>query len=240
MNNNIINSLLKLQETDIEIIRLEKELLRIPGEIKIIDEKMQVYSLRLIEKKNNMDTLLKKRKEKEIDLASQNDKIKKLESQLYSLKSNKEYAAMLKEIKDIKENNSKFEEIILNFMFQYDIEKEEYSKLETEAKNFGSLISNEKDDKIKEEENLKKMLQEKLEARKLAVNDLDKNTIYSYERILKNKNDYAIVEIKGEICQGCHMGIPPQMINDIILSNELFKCPNCARIVYLNRTNAHS
>ena len=36
----------------------------------------------------------------------------------------------------------------------------------------------------------------------------------------------------GGICNGCHIGVPPMMFQQIIRREELFQCPNCQRILY--------
>ena len=57
--------------------------------------------------------LLKQRKEKELDLASKEEAAKKLQGQLYSLKTNKEYQTMLQQIQDAKADGELVEEKIL-------------------------------------------------------------------------------------------------------------------------------
>jgi len=34
------------------------------------------------------------------------------------------------------------------------------------------------------------------------------------------------------ICQGCHLGIPPQQYNNLIKGDSPESCPNCNRIIY--------
>ncbi len=233
MNSTIINSLLILQNIDRDILSIQKKLSFIPKSVKEIEDKLKIHHEKSIEKKNELDLLLKKRKEFELEMQSQNDKLKKLEVQLFTLKNNKEYAAMLKEINDIKKNNEKIEESILEIMYQYDKEKEAHKIIENEVKEFEALNQKEKEEKKKEEEILREDLKEKNKIRGSHSITVNKNTVSIYEKILKNKNDFAVVEVKSEVCQGCHMRVPPQMINDLILSEELFFCPHCARIIYL-------
>lgn len=229
-----IEALLHLQEIDREVIHLQKKLDLIPIEIAKINEKIKANQANLSEKKLNMENLLKRRKETELELESQNNKLKKLDGQLYSLKNNKEYAAMLKEIQEIKQTNEKLEERILEVLFLCDKEREEFKSAEREFREYESQVLSEVDEKKKEENNLKSILQEKIDLKNKQIACIDKNSVAIYGRIMKNKNDFALVEVKDEVCQGCHMGIPPQMINDLIMSSELYRCPSCSRILYIN------
>ena len=53
-----------------------------------------------------------------------------------------------------------------------------------------------------------------------------------YETIKGINNGVAVVSVWKEVCNGCHMNIPPQMYNELLTSEELFLCPQCNRILY--------
>ncbi|MBI5207481.1 MAG: hypothetical protein HY934_06785 [Candidatus Firestonebacteria bacterium] len=235
MNSNIIKSLLALQDIDKKILKLKERIGAIPKEIEEIEKKIQMHYNDLSENKKGMDVLLKKRKDIEFELASNNTKLTKLNEQLYSLKSNKEYTAMLKEINDIKNGNEKFEEKIIEIMLSCDNEKEKYKSIEKSVLELEALNQKEKEEKLKEKSNLESILDGKLKDRNELINTLDNKNVSIYDKIFEHKGSHAVVEIKGEVCQGCHVGIPPQMINILIISDELCRCPNCARIIYLER-----
>ena len=72
----------------------------------------------------------KQRKDKELELASKEEAAKKLQGQLYSLKTNKEYQTMLQQIQDAKADGELVEEKIL-ILF----EESDQVKKETEQEN---------------------------------------------------------------------------------------------------------
>ena len=53
-----------------------------------------------------------------------------------------------------------------------------------------------------------------------------------YCNIVKNKKGVGIVEIHGQVCQGCHMVLPVQFVNDVRMGNTTEYCPYCSRILY--------
>jgi predicted nucleic acid-binding Zn-ribbon protein len=55
-----------------------------------------------------------------------------------------------------------------------------------------------------------------------------------YERIMKSKKDAAIVGIHLGNCQGCHIKLTTQTINNVKASDGIVSCTNCARILYWN------
>lgn len=53
-----------------------------------------------------------------------------------------------------------------------------------------------------------------------------------FSNIVKNKKGVGIVPIHGLVCQGCHMILPQQFVNDVRLDNNTEYCPYCSRILY--------
>jgi predicted nucleic acid-binding Zn-ribbon protein len=101
-----LGNLVKLQTLDSQIYSLRAEKEAKPQEIKVLQESFEAkkQSLAVLEK-NFLDSQ-KKRKDKELELASKEEGSKKLQSQLYSLKTNKEYQTMLQQIQDSKADAS--------------------------------------------------------------------------------------------------------------------------------------
>ena len=62
--------------------------------------------------------------------------------------------------------------------------------------------------------------------------DIDPRVLANYEKILDAKDGLAMVPIVEDTCGGCHMQLPPQVINEIRLKNEIIYCQICSRILY--------
>jgi uncharacterized protein len=54
-----------------------------------------------------------------------------------------------------------------------------------------------------------------------------------YERILLSREGLAIVTVKDNSCGGCHMLVPPQVINLIKMYEHIITCEVCNRILYI-------
>jgi len=123
-----INYLIKLQAVDTQIYQLQQEKQNIPLKLKELEEEFtkKKENLSHLEKKG-LD-LQKQGKEKELDLASKEEDGRKLQTQLYQIKTNKEYTAKLKEIEAAKADVSVLEDAILVLL-------EETDKLKNEINN---------------------------------------------------------------------------------------------------------
>lgn len=53
-----------------------------------------------------------------------------------------------------------------------------------------------------------------------------------YERIFLHRGEVAVVQVIDEICQGCHIRLPPQLCLELRRTGGLICCPHCHRLVY--------
>ena len=227
-----IKILVELQKIDSEIYRLKKELESYPVFKQKIEIEFEKKKSRLKAAEEELRSAQLKQKEKEGDLQSKEEKIKKLHAQLYQLKSNREYSAMELEIKGLKADNSVLEEEILKLLDAVDFVKARVAK---EKENLAGDEKQMKEDLAKlaqksSEVSGEIILQE--EKRKSYPPNIDKNLIAQYERILKGREGLALVPVRNNSCGGCHMELPPQIVNEIQIADKLIVCESCARILY--------
>lgn len=228
-----ISGLVKLQELDSEIYALGIEKAAKPQEIKDIEAAFELkkQDLAALEKKS-LD-LQKQRKEIELELAANVEGVKKLSGQLFSLKTNKEFQTMQQQIADAKADGSLIEEKIL-----ISLEESDKIKVQIDAENL----------KLKDEEKIflqqKKAVESRIQEmgqrlsqldaqRKQVIPEIDPKMLHEYERILHSRGGLAIVTVKDNSCGGCHMLVPPQVINLIKMYERIITCEVCNRILYI-------
>jgi len=177
--------------------------------------------------------LQKAKKEAELDLASKEEAAKKLQSQLYSLKTNKEYNAMLSQIQDAKADASHIEDRILEVMEKSELSRrdveEEKKRLQEEEQRFNEL-KKKIDDRVKEIDAQLAALQGQ---RSQLTPSIDPKILSQYDRILANRDGLAIVGVKDNSCGGCNMFVPAQVINLIKMFERIITCEVCNRILYI-------
>ena len=228
-----VKLLVELQGLDTQIFKREKELLDMPENLRILDEafKSKMTNLKALE--DGLKSLQVKRKDKENDLGLKEGSIKKLQTQLYQLKTNKEYTTMQGEIARIKADNSLIEEEIIKIFDQMDIENKKISEEKEFLKGEEVKLGEEK---LKVEKETKRIKAEadSLKAQRVALSEkIDKTVLAKYDRIIKSKDGLAVVPVAGGSCQGCFRILPSQVIHEIRMKQDLVFCENCARIIYL-------
>lgn len=225
--------LVKLQELDSEIYALNNEKAVKPQELKELEALFESKKQGLLNLEKESLELQKQRKERELELAANGEAIKKLQGQLYSLKTNKEFQTMQQQIADTKADGSVIEEKIL-------ISFEESDKIKVQIDNEKLRLKEEEaifsEQKKKVEIRLKEIQGRlsQLEAqRKQLIPDITPKMLLEYERILHSRNGLAIVAVKDNSCGGCHMLLPPQVINLVKMYEHIVTCEMCNRILYI-------
>lgn len=209
----------ELKDKPIQLVQLEEEFERQKAGLKSLEEKSKALQV--------------ERKNKELDLKSKEGEITKANTQLMQIKTNKEYTAKLTEIENLKADKSIMEEKILLLYDEMDTLTEKINKekrfLTEQEKKFLSQ-KKEIEEAIKDLEAKVKTLEGQ---RLQQLPDADKDILARYERILERKNGVAIVPVQGDVCGGCFMNVPSQVINEIKMHDRLIVCEMCARILYL-------
>lgn len=233
-----LDYLIKLQDIDAQIYRLNAEKESKPEEIKELKDSLAQKQSGMKEAEENLKTLQVKHKEKEMELGTKEEGVKKLQAQLYQLKTNKEYSAMLHEIEGHKADNSLLEEEIIKLMDAIDMASakvgEEKKEFEEESKSTEAAIKV-IEDRIKEIESNIAGLNKK---RKELTPNISPRTLNDYERILSGKDGLALVEVVNDCCGGCYMQMPPQVINEIRMKQNIIRCESCNRMLYIKDEQA--
>ena len=236
MENNL-ELLIKLQELDSLILNKQSIIDEMPLKISEAELPLKEGQAALEKIKQQKDLLGKKKRDKERELDDSNEKIKKLKARTTGIKTNKEYQAHLKEIESAEKELYGLEDKILFIMeemdaFSQDIKLEE-GRIKSEKKTletFKEKLENE----ISEAE--KKLVSLK-EAREKIVGGINSEIYTLYMGLIESSRGIAVTEVKGEVCQGCNMNIPPQLYVEIKMNEEIIQCPQCRRILYYKSTS---
>ena len=227
-----LSLLIKLQECDSQLVSLSTKKIKLPEKIAKQDDEFNLFKNGIEQNKCKYDELKARHIESENKIKKINEGMVKTKERLLEVKNNKEYQAMLKEI-EIAESS------------RGDIETEIISILEALDKFF---ILVKKDEEIlsqrrKEYEAEKKIIEADLNAidanavsweqkRADLRKDVSADILARYEKVKNRNNGVGVISVWKEVCNGCHMNIPPQLYNELQKTTELLSCPNCNRIMY--------
>ena len=228
-----IKVLVELQGIDFQIYDLRRQLAAQPAQAAALQSEHEKAAEAVRGAESQHKALELKRNQKELELGEKENQIKKLQAQLFQVKTNKEYSALQKEIGGFKADQSVLEEEILKLMEEAEGLKRRFL-LEKEALQAKEVKLKADIQRIDEEtKRIESSIQQLQSGRGELLPRVDPKILSKYERILDRKSGVALVPVKKESCGGCHMVLPPQRINEIHMADRLMTCESCARILYL-------
>lgn len=228
-----IDTLVKVQQIEIEAGELKAYLKKVPARISSLEQQLEEFIRGVEDDEAAIEDLNKQYRVLEGDVQLNLSKIQKSQEKLRSVKTNKEYQSSLKEIDDIKNVNSKLEDEMLELLEKIETaekaikeRKQHYKEIVDESKREKQSVER---DAEQREENLVE-----LESKHVAIAaELNTGLLKIFSQVKAKQGDLvAIVAVQDAVCQGCNMNIPPQVYNELQRCDSLRYCPSCFRIIY--------
>ncbi len=225
-----------LQEIDSQIDYHERDMMRLPLEIQETAKTLVVLRRDISDASAKSSSVEKELKKREQELALEQEKIKRSERRLLSIKNQKEYNALSREVKLGKKVASEIEEAILEFMSELETLKKTLERKENEyAECEASLLAKKAEAEQVTAKSQEALVVLKAEREKVTA-QVDRDFLKKY-RTLKQARGQAVAEMQNGTCTGCHMAIPPQLNIRVLKQEEIVTCPNCHRILYVKPEN---
>lgn len=224
--------ILKIQSIDIRFDEIEKEKERIPRELDKRREELDLLKKAMEGDLATLEELKDERRKVERELEEVEAKYKKSKTKLDDVKSNKEYQAVMKELEDIKALTNEKEELVIKWMedtelqeaecarnnAQWEKAQEEYKEKERQFEEMTSEFDKEIQALTREKDKLSQQF--------------DGDLLSRYTRLRAHLRGRVVVQVIDAVCQGCHLGIPPQQYNMVLKGDSTQICPNCSRVIY--------
>lgn len=227
-----LKTIYEAQKLDSQIFEKEKKLFSAPKMIEAMEQEIELLKDNTNREKGIIDELEKERKKKEKELEADKEKIKKYESKLYEVKTNKEYQALLKEIEAAKTTNDKTEEDILMLMEKIEELKSDYVNLSAQLKKKEKDFEQNRDKLLKEVDTIDRDVKKLKEERDNLLSIVNKELRTTYITLIERRGGSAVVNLKNGVCLGCYMNIPPQLFIEATKNRQLILCPSCNRIFF--------
>jgi predicted nucleic acid-binding Zn-ribbon protein len=159
-------------------------------------------------------------------------KLSKLKDQLMSVKTNKEYTAMLHEIQMAEEHIRSEEDKILEIMEEMETKEQDLDSAEKELKVKSALLEAE----IRKSETAVPIMEAemaKLQEERLGMElRVESELLARYRRIAEARKGIALAEARDELCTACHVRIRPQVYADLLRTENIHSCDSCSRILF--------
>jgi len=227
-----LQNLVQLQDLDLSLKLLRDKVRKVPVELSALEQDL-AECRRLYENVvKNQEEGDKHRRHLESEVETFRQKLSKYKDQLMSVKTNKEYQAMLAEIGNCEREISAKEDQILERMMLAD----EWNEKQRVAKEELSAREKEIQARRQELEAFRSHSENELNQlecqRGVLRQSLSPEIIGLYERIATARHGVAVAPAFDQSCQGCHVRLRPQLFNEVKTNLQIIRCESCSRILY--------
>jgi predicted nucleic acid-binding Zn-ribbon protein len=227
--------LFRLQTIDSNIKRTETLQRQFEEEVKRLQGELDRETQKSAEAKLAVDELVKKHREHEGALKVLEDQKSKVQQKMMAIKTNKEFAAAQHEISSIEQAIGKKEEEIILAMDAVEDSKGVITSADQAQQQAQQRFDEKKKQAETELRDFLADVEKQREEREALLREIAPDILRTYQQIYKARNGTAVALADNEQCFGCSMKIPPQVYNEVVQGDQLHTCPNCRRILYVDR-----
>jgi predicted nucleic acid-binding Zn-ribbon protein len=224
--------LIELQQVERKIQNLSDQQARAPEQLAALEELVRSAEARRDRQREMLENARKARRQVELEVEALEQRARKSKERLGSVKTNKEYQALLKEIEDLQGFIREREDQILEQMEAAErhrslLEEEERAAEEARQRlhSEGAEIEEERARADSRIEVLRKQ-QEELNPQ------IPADLLQTYRVLRMHRGGIAVAPVVQGACQMCHMNLPPQVFIDLQKDENVLYCPACQRIIY--------
>jgi hypothetical protein len=229
-----LDILYALQQKDDQLKEIEIIIKEIPLQIKELEAERDARSEMIEKAKKKLQANLEDRKKFEREIAALKDKINKYKEQMKKVTTNKEYQGISNEIKFEEANITGVEERIIEKM----VEADEIMGIIRDTESEFNKIAAEYNQKIKELHShldyQKNKLHEETQNKKELRAKVAGNLLKAYDNLFAKKAGKVVSFVQTDFCGVCNIKIRPQVLSELVISNDVLICESCGRILFKN------
>ncbi len=227
-----INSLVQLQDIDSQLMNLKELQGDLPSKVEDLSFRLEELKSSIHAAKTRIAEIDAEIRQLEGHESDRRTKVDKLRDQLYLVKTNREYDALMSEIDHLEEEIDTEENRELDLMQEKEQLEEQLKfdesqigeldvQLKTQAGELEKRVASSKEEEIRLSQNREEILP-----------TIESRFISKYDRVRQAKNGIAVVPIVNHSCGGCHSKITPQHETEVRKGEGVHQCSTCRRILH--------
>ncbi len=237
--NSELEKLIELQKTDSNIRRLKKSIESAEERRASIEQEFEQHASSIREIQTGRDAAMGERAELDKQIAEQQVYLDRANRDLKNSQNQKQYETAMRETDALQKQIGALETKALEKM----TEVEEFEKvLAQRADEINSLEGNRTKalaDFDAEVAANRQEFESETRKREEVFATMPPNWATVYNRLVQRSHDgIAVAEVKNGACSACFMSLRKQMQQQLRMSDQIIICENCARNLYIAKTDA--
>jgi hypothetical protein len=216
---------------DVKVRELEAAAAKLPARLEPLRRDLAKLQGMLDGERQKLEETAQWRKQQQEQLDRENESLRAAKNKLAASKNSKEYTAASREV-DHKRKSIGDREAELKKVGEATVASQ--AQLDARAADVQALRDQLTGDEAAMAEQVAQLARDIAEAkagRDAARREVDATLLKTYDSITA-KRGFAVSAVVKGVCQGCHMGLPPQLNNVLARMESIETCPRCGRLVY--------
>ncbi len=202
-----------------------------------IKKQLEILNQKISHKKAIRDDLVKKQKFSELELSSVEDRIKTLESRLYSPASNstKNLQAMEKEVSQLRHRVSDLSDPILELMENIEQVDVEISPMTSQQEQLLEMSQHLQTEIDKSEQQINEHIDQLHEKRDELVALINPSLVTTYESLRKRLGGIGVARLVHGTCEGCRISFSRNELDRLhrMEPPAIDHCEQCGRLLVI-------
>ena len=223
----------EMQGLDHELNQMRQKRQKLEAELALLGADMERVQGMVDSLTADLDRLQAERRELALALTQEQENVKKAEGRLPTIKTQKEYVAVLKEIDTAKKMNKEIQERIQAKDGEIASLGREMEEKQAELSAASEKVAGRRGEIEGELGNFDQTLSAQSSQREALLKQVPLPVQKRYQMLLERRAGLAVVEARKGTCLGCNMHLPPQLYNSLFTSSEIQSCPHCNRMLFV-------
>lgn len=223
--------LIELQQFDAQIQELQQSMQALPEKLAPAKQDLAKLEALLQGEKDQLEATQEWRREQESILEQEQDAIKKAKARQQASSNTREFAAANRELENKRKSMSEREEEVLKVIDAIEASGKSIAEHDTDVQKLRDHVAADEKETNQKVAELRAKIDASMGNRGSIAEKVEEDLLKKYEHVRRSRG-IAIVEVVKGGCAGCHMQLPPQLVNILARGDSLENCPQCRRLLY--------
>ena len=236
----VLESLLVLQEVELQIVDIRRQLAAKERSVQRQAAKLQAAEEALAAQREELRRSQIQMDELDMDLKSRNAHVAKLRENLNTVRTNKEYAAVLSQLNNEKADVTRLETRAYELLSAVEAKKKALTEHQDQVQQEVQRLSNIEHQLAQAQGSFTDRLAALERQRETACQILDAKTLELFNRISERYEGEVMARVsqvhprrQEYLCEGCNMALAAERANLLMIRDDVITCDNCGRILHI-------
>lgn len=240
----ILRGLIKLQRVESRLRAVQSKLARCRRNVLYQETQLRALQSNFEAKQQEIKLTRIQTDRLELDLKSRDEHVAKMRAALNMARTNKEYSAVLSELNTSKADDSKLESQILELMKSIETDQLQCQEIQKQVESHKAQMEQVRTEAESKAAQLEKEVNVIQKEWDLYAQKIPPEVLIIFKRVSETYDGEAMSQIEQQdannytfSCGGCFMSLPAEIVNILSNKDEVLRCSNCTRILYLKDDN---